>query len=338
MYIKDIFKECDILLVQEHWLYHSQLHVFKTKIECEVHGTSSMKADQLLMGRPYGGTAILWKPELANNITPIKLTSNRACGIIIKMGHKKLLLFNVYTPNDNASDSKEPYEEILSKIASCCSSIDNDGAVVGGDFNADFCRTNSNNSRHLVEYLDMNGSCIPTPYPLGEYTFESKIDFHKSWIDHFIISENLKSCVSQFYVRHDRDNTSDHQPLLMSLKMDFQVVRSATNGHKYERIMWDRASIDNINKYKCDLETYLSAQHVPHNLLHCDKLLCDSLVHQKQIETLYDNIIKCCLKAGKKNIPVHPAKKVASTNKQIPGWNRYVREHREKAIFWHQST
>ena len=95
------------------------------------------------------------------------------------MHNHKLLLFNVYMPNDNVSDTNESFEEILS-IASCCNAIDNDGAIIGGDFNADLSRTNSTNSRLLVEFLDMNDSCIPAPYPSGEYTFESKINFHTS--------------------------------------------------------------------------------------------------------------------------------------------------------------
>ena len=75
---------------------------------------------------------------------------------------------------------------------------------------------------------------------------------------------------------------------------------------------------------------------MPCNLLHCDNILCDNQVHPEQIETLHDHIIKCCLEAGKKNIALCQAKNSTSTKKQIPGWNRYVREHRERAIFWHQ--
>ena len=103
-----------------------------------MHGTSSMKADQLLTGRPYGGTAILWKHKLTSSITPIELSSNRVCAMLIKLGQLKLLLFNVYMPYGNAPDSEESIEEVLAKVLSCCNSVENNWVIIGGDFNTDF--------------------------------------------------------------------------------------------------------------------------------------------------------------------------------------------------------
>ena len=55
----------DIILVQEHWLHTHELHKFTdlfTDFDC--HGLSSMNeklAAGLMVGRPFGGIAILWK-------------------------------------------------------------------------------------------------------------------------------------------------------------------------------------------------------------------------------------------------------------------------------------
>ena len=82
LYIQDIFNDCDILLIQEHWLFHNKLSVYKNLIDCEVHGTSSIKADQ-----PHWEAMWMYRNSLETRVNmqyyPIELSGNRVCAILI---------------------------------------------------------------------------------------------------------------------------------------------------------------------------------------------------------------------------------------------------------------
>ena len=56
-YIRDIFKDCDILLLQETWLYNFEHTNFPKIIpECNYFAVSGMDESQIThVGRPYGG-------------------------------------------------------------------------------------------------------------------------------------------------------------------------------------------------------------------------------------------------------------------------------------------
>lgn len=70
-YISKLCETNDIVLLQEHWLPDEQISSFESKIDgiC-CHGVSGMASNELLIGRPYGGCAILWKRALLAEITP----------------------------------------------------------------------------------------------------------------------------------------------------------------------------------------------------------------------------------------------------------------------------
>ena len=75
VYIQEIFDDCDILLIQEYWLHKVNLDIYKSAIkDCGVYDTSGMNQNQLFVGRPFGGTALLWKSNSKFSVTPIELS------------------------------------------------------------------------------------------------------------------------------------------------------------------------------------------------------------------------------------------------------------------------
>ena len=83
-YVKQKFKKCDVLLLQETWLFNFQ-HKHFTKIipNCQYHAVSAMdEAEDHRTGRPSGGCAVLWKKNLEAAVTPINTTSQRICAIV----------------------------------------------------------------------------------------------------------------------------------------------------------------------------------------------------------------------------------------------------------------
>ena len=63
--IEDIMKEVDIFLVQEHWLFNFQLHIFN-EISSSFKGVGNAVDDMnpispVQKPRGYGGVGVIWK-------------------------------------------------------------------------------------------------------------------------------------------------------------------------------------------------------------------------------------------------------------------------------------
>lgn len=68
------------------------------------HAVSGIDSTTLLQGRGYGGCAILWNRQLACQITPVKLHSDRMVAVKICVNSLPIPLFSVYMPCDTDSD------------------------------------------------------------------------------------------------------------------------------------------------------------------------------------------------------------------------------------------
>ena len=96
-YISRLLSKCDILLLQEHWLADVQLpdlgsinHMFL------YHGVSGFGDKEVLIGRPYGGCAILWRSDINFPVNVIDIDSRRCCAVRICTDDWSLLVINVY--------------------------------------------------------------------------------------------------------------------------------------------------------------------------------------------------------------------------------------------------
>ena len=71
-FIAGIFAKVDILLIQEHWLAEAQLQSLSS-VDRNIlyNGVSGFDNSELLLGRPFGGCAILWRSTLAARISPV---------------------------------------------------------------------------------------------------------------------------------------------------------------------------------------------------------------------------------------------------------------------------
>ena len=96
-YIKDISKNCDIILLQETWLYNFEHTNFSSVIpKCNYHAVSGMDESQVTrVGRPFGGCAILWHRSLLMTFTPVATSSKRLCAVNIMAENINIILVNV---------------------------------------------------------------------------------------------------------------------------------------------------------------------------------------------------------------------------------------------------
>ena len=103
--VKSIRETHDIMFLQETWLMPHNL--------CTLHsihdsfygdGVSAVHTENgILVGRPYGGVAILWRKSLNICVKIIKdKNDNRLMGIIIKRGDTTCNILNVYLPTESA--------------------------------------------------------------------------------------------------------------------------------------------------------------------------------------------------------------------------------------------
>ena len=69
-YIKQIFNECNILILQETWLYNFEhKNILNVIPNCQYYAVSSMDEHVLRSaGRPYGGLAVLWHRNLGFSV------------------------------------------------------------------------------------------------------------------------------------------------------------------------------------------------------------------------------------------------------------------------------
>ena len=123
-YIKNLCINHDFVFVQEHWLFKSELSVIENKLGVNIHGTSGMKENALLIGRPFGGCAIIWKPTIACEVIPIASESSRMCAVHVKSDEINLLLCNTDIARVNSAHTQSLNTYMANECLKCCDEID----------------------------------------------------------------------------------------------------------------------------------------------------------------------------------------------------------------------
>lgn len=335
-YINNVCQNTDILLLQEHWLLDDQLknNFFETNIQnvC-CHGTSGIKDNVLLNGRPYGGCAIMWRKDLVACIKPLHTQSERLCAIECKINNVSVIIFNVYMPVDTNYDmaNLSLFESILEEIFRICEESDTQNCIVGGDMNTDFSRRHSLHTQSLERVIQTEYLSNTTYMPNAEvdYTYESKSNGRRSILDHILVTNNLISHVTTCRSIHDGDNLSDHE--LLNVTLNVQNLSYAEDTVPIHRVTpkWHVASEKQLDDYTRVLDQFLGDIKVPWGAIHCDDYFCHQ--HCICLQEYHDAIIQCCLTASKSTIP-HSGDFNA---KVVPGWGDVVEHHRKCAMFWH---
>ena len=75
-FVSNLMDDCDICLIQEHWLFKEQLQNLNISDEFSSIAVSGMVTSEFVAGRPYGGCAIL---SLSSVIKTIKTTCKILC-------------------------------------------------------------------------------------------------------------------------------------------------------------------------------------------------------------------------------------------------------------------
>ncbi len=156
-FMSQIMCENDILLVQEHWLLESHLSKLKQLDACvDVVGKSSMDEHVPLIGRPFGGCAIVYKTTHTGFIKEVKCCKQRLRGVLLAIySGCSILILNAYMPVDNYRHDENftIYVEVISEVEQIIPSLDPTHVIFGGDFNNDLIRS-SPHALALSQFID----------------------------------------------------------------------------------------------------------------------------------------------------------------------------------------
>jgi exonuclease III len=334
IYINKLLQQCDILLVQETWLHDWELNKLSDDDAISILGVSGMDPQQLLVGRPHGGCAVLFHSSLKISIASVQTNSCRMFACVVNVINSiKFLIFNVYMPCDSVTNV-DAYMDIMNEIESIISvHQDIDNVIIGGDMNVDLRRTRSANLRAL-ENLCFNQSllfCQSFDQCHVDFTYENEATGARSIIDHFCVSENIFNSIVHYLAVHEGDNLSDHAPVFLDIKLNLcNVTQSVSTSQN--RVSWHRASSRDILAYKEMLSVCLEGINVPYEALHCvncSNFNNDCLIHTHSVDKYYDDIVRAMRSSAEVTIPVCKKRGKA-------GWSTHVKQFQEDAIFWNR--
>ncbi len=156
--VMELSRVHDIILLQEHWLHSSQMHILERNTpDMYVHGISAINDTDVLVGRPYGGVACLWRKSLKCKVTPIETNSNRLCAIKCEFDDTAILIISVYMPCDSKiydSDNANLFRDSIVCIRDLCINAGTDNIIIGVDWNIDLSRVDSVNRQYAESFID----------------------------------------------------------------------------------------------------------------------------------------------------------------------------------------
>ncbi len=331
-YMNTLLQSNDILFVQEHWYLSSQLSNLEASLSnVNVIGISGINESELLTGRPYGGCAIVYDKRLKCIVTPVELNSKRCMAAIVLIGGCQIIFINVYMPCDSHSTQHDlVFNDVLNDINLVINKYPHIGYVlIGGDFNTDLCRLQSPHCISLNEFCERESMFICSRHNVAnvDFTFESAMG-HRSFIDHFMVSQNLIDSIISYNVRHDGHNLSDHNAIQLCINIPVERVSSIEEGYFLPHTLWRNADEDHINNYKHKLTNLLSIVDMSPSCHSCTNVRCDS--HYKDIDGYYNAIVTACIESTHVCIPK------SSPYKPVAGWSEQVKPFKDRSVFWNR--
>jgi len=180
------------------------------------YGASAVDiGSNVLVGRPYGGTAILYKKTLSDHISPVQTDDPQITGIKMNTRYGPSLVLSVYMPTDyHDEDSLERYVEVCSKINALIAECDTVDVIVSDDFN---CSVGSRFYNNFVDLLNVNKLvCSNINKIPQEFAYSNSDHSCTSWIDHILCSKAIDADITEINVLYDYIS-SDHKPLSIKI-------------------------------------------------------------------------------------------------------------------------
>ena len=177
-YLHKLTTRCHVVFVQEHWLFDFELHKLTQGLNnTSLIGVSGMDQTQVLVGRPYGGCAILYDDRMNCKCEIVVCVSKRICACILQWPNSVRILFiNAYMPFESGdAHSLNEFIHVLHEVRDIVQLNHNvDRVIFGGDLNCDLKRLGGRVRalRELCVSLSAD-FCAEQPVNTAEYTYRN---------------------------------------------------------------------------------------------------------------------------------------------------------------------
>jgi hypothetical protein len=234
------------------------------------------------------------------------MPDGRAVAIIVNCGNLKLLCFGLYLPCDDRSPD---YLHTLSNIFGFVESVKeaNPGCscIVTGDFNF-ICEHSNRGFREFSSVADDLDLVVCDDLDVDNvgYTYFHESLGHKSLIDHVFVSASLRAQVTEYRIRNDAINLSDHLPVQFNISLPCEVrTTNLLKSNTVKEFRWDKGD---LHKY------YLQSGDLLGRIRHSwDCVNVDGHCNDPQcclnIDIYYNEIVHCLVQAAAMHIPKIPA-------------------------------
>jgi exonuclease III len=328
--INNMCSQHDIIFIQEHWLLPCDLALLNTIHSDFVSvGLSAVDiSSNILVGRPYGGTAILYRKNLADRIKSIVTDESRITGIQLETSFGPTLLLNVYMPTNYGDDlSLESYIDCLCKLHALILESDAIHTLIAGDFN---CSPGSRFFPEFSSFAIENNLITSDLHRLHDIvTYISDDGSKQSWVDHILSSTVIDNLLANICILNDVI-ASDHKPMsftICGVSDSTNIEMAVKNKDTTYRVpLWNNCDDTTLAFYSTYLDNLLQDVVVQFNVLF--NSIHDKTCHPV-IDKFYAAIIQCLTKATNDSILLRNCK--ANNNFNIPGWNTYVSEKHDAA-------
>ena len=223
LYLQKLLKEVDILCIQEHWLYcneKQQLSKIDPNFVCAAKSVDDNDSDlHRIIGRGYGGVAILWRKSIDEKLRIIPDGGSRIQALLLEQENQPICILNVYMPSDSKNANTE-YKDTLSEIDEIMSKYgQTHNIIICGDMNGSLHRNKNAHDKILQEFCSEKEIYLQASFP-EKPTFYHKSMPARSQIDYFLIKDHGPLSEGFRLIIEDMkaENTSDHVPVLLRFK------------------------------------------------------------------------------------------------------------------------
>ncbi|CAC5403356.1 unnamed protein product [Mytilus coruscus] len=170
LYLVNVLKKCDILFVQEHWLYSCDKHKLQGVNDTHICEAKSVDDDLdtkiFVRNRGFGGTAVFWRKDIDRVVRFTSDGNDRIVVLTSNISNNPLCLIGVYMPSHN-KHGDELYIDIHSQIEKIIEKYHHIGyqVMLCGDMNASLFRDDRPRDKRFKCFIENNGLCLTDNYP-----------------------------------------------------------------------------------------------------------------------------------------------------------------------------
>ena len=246
--VKTLLNSCNIIALQEHWLFNFEKNYFDSLIS-SLHSCGDMKSVDDTMPisshqrpRGYGGVAFIWNKSINHIVTMHPDGSSHIIVLTVKLPKEKdLCIVNVYMPCRGSSTREDQFMESLDELHEIHNKFHPDHhMILCGDFNASLLSTRCTRDKKFQDFIKNLDLALIEGYPaVPSHYHHNGVD--TSTIDYIITTSEILHGITQISVLDFHENTSPHHPVMMQTHLT--LARSRTSNQDERRVkkpMWDK--------------------------------------------------------------------------------------------------